>query len=408
MPLMIVEYARTMILLAQVLMIQAIISDFQSIINAKLQVEGVTLIIGESNEGKSACLRALQAACTNRFKAGQVRFDQDHATIRIKVPESPDILTVQRSWNGGSPLIKLGSRTFSKLGRTLPKEVAQYLNLGYLECSGEQYSCNFHPQFQKPLLLEFSQQKVMEMLSASSALDDLKELKECVMVDRASNKGAISGVESIISNTRESISHANDVLEVFQPLAADFDIKVDSYEVNESILQHIDEFISLLSSVELILKKEQLLQQLSTTVTAILELSQQLDDLEALVSATGLYCNTATHENTLFLAVPVCQSLSLVSSQIDDCVYLQEVLGSLESKSEAQSSLESTLTVLSKGITLEDNVLETNNNLYHLQDLFTNLSILTSFTARECELLKVVEEHLCPVCGNKVEDKIHN
>lgn len=188
---------------------QAIIKDFQSIEEVKLNIKGFTLLIGESNQGKSATLRALRAAITNRFRSGQVRNGEQQAEVGIKFSDGEPILRVVKP-EGGSATMKLGSSVFSKLGRTVPKEVADVCNM---ECIGDDgYNLNFHEQFESPMLLEFSQAKVMELLSDSEGLRDLNICKGGLLDKRSENKGAFVSLDAILSRLKNDQDRLDSVL----------------------------------------------------------------------------------------------------------------------------------------------------------------------------------------------------
>lgn len=382
-------------------MIQTIINNFQSIKEAKIKVEGMTLLVGESSQGKSACLRALQAACTNRFKAGQVRHGEDHALIRIKVPESNDVLSVLRPWAGGSPKIKLGSLEFSKLGRTLPSQVTNYLNLGFLDVSGESYSCNFHSQFQPPLLLAYSQPKVMELLSASTALDDLKEAKEVLMEQRSINKGAIAAVESIINNTIRDIVPVDLTVSKLTPLVSELTEVSDiltEVESKESIIASLKQYIQ---EIHFISSKQQVLEELSimeVTFDTINSRCEALDSLQSLLS-----------EDTLLNA-----KLDIIQDIVD--TYDEELESSI-ARVDLLSELRNTFTVCSNSEQILYKKLELINSIIDVDTYlngtsrvryaaFSELTSLKSqydiLSSREEVLLEVVDKHICPVCGSHV------
>lgn len=382
-------------------MIQAIINNFQSIEEAKLNIEGLTLIIGESSQGKSACLRALQAACTNRFKAGQVRHGEDHALIRIKTPESNEVLSVLRPWNGGSPKMKLGVQVFSKLGRTLPQQVSEFLNLGTLDVSGESYSCNFHSQFQPPLLLAYSQPKVMELLSASSALDDLKETKEALMEKRSSNKGAISAVESIIKSTSKEVDQVNSAITALEPLVEELKGLSSTLTSLEERLSLVDELLLHLSTIKNLDDKENILNQIdciSTNLSALNEhyslVNQLNEEISKLNKLTSRY-----------------DILSEISSSCDESVsdrlasvdYLLNLLHSLETNSLELEKKQKVVSVLEELVTvqsyLNDKLRVKYSSYSELHSLSLQLNLLKS---NEDNLKTIVEDHICPVCGSVV------
>lgn len=187
-----------------------IVENYQSIKKAKLKVEGITVLRGASNSGKSAFFRAVQSAMFNRFKSGVVRYGEDACSVKIRFDKGGDVLTVVRRNTGGSPQIKLGNNIWSKLNRDLPKEVRDFLNVGNLNVSNtEQYSLNFFSQFQPPLLAEYSSKKIMDILSASKAVDDLNIARKLIDQKRERNRGAFDQLDAAITETKVALTKSN-------------------------------------------------------------------------------------------------------------------------------------------------------------------------------------------------------
>lgn len=59
------------------------IENFQSIREADLEVDGLTIITGQNNSGKSAIMRAIRAVFQNRRGSNFIHEGQDHCTVRI-------------------------------------------------------------------------------------------------------------------------------------------------------------------------------------------------------------------------------------------------------------------------------------------------------------------------------------
>lgn len=381
-------------------MLDFIVNDFQSLTDVKIRVEGLTLLVGESSSGKSACLRALYAATNNRFRNGQVQYGKDHSTVKVRVPESSDILTVVRPYSG-SVSMKLGNQTFSKLGRTIPQQVSQFLNLGSLELADDKYSLTFHDQFQKPLLLEYSQKKVMELLSASKSLDDLNLCKDVTQKARQENKGAFKAVDAILTETKESLSLVKTKVEALLPLQE----KLSALE---------DLFISLDLEQEMLLDLDTLLKELRTQET-LLSLSNSVLDLSK--SLCGIDTELQDYKllkSQLLLLGEVNQDISLRSALLDKCDL--ELVSSVECLSKLSAYL-STSTILSADIErtkskvdslkeivsvqTESTLLGTNvSNLYLLQSYLSQQEALSSSIE---DLSNVLENKLCPLCHSKLE-----
>lgn len=382
-------------------MIQVIVNNFQSIEEAKFKVEGLTLIVGESCQGKSACLRALQSACTNRFKAGQVKFGEDHATIRVKVPESNSVLTVIRSWNGGSPTIKLGEKTFSKLGRTLPKEVNEFLNLGSIDFNGEVYSCNFHSQFQKPLLLEYSQQKVMELLSASSALDDLKETKGVLLLERNKNKGAISAVDSILKQTSAEIFTLKEKLSLIEPICISFNSYTEDLQSVEDRISKCESILNNVADLKTLSLQQDLLE-------SILECKANYDDNIRDVNQVSILISKLEELNNLLNKEVILEDIIAsydeeIYSRINKLNLIVDLLSEIDSLDSKEEELKKLVELLEQHKEVTDKIKDLGIKRYQLSELSSNLSSLSILSDKELSLKAIVEDNICPICGNKVK-----
>lgn len=379
-------------------MLQAIIEDFQSIEKAKLKIEGFTLILGQSNQGKSATLRALKAACTNRFKAGQVRHGQDHAMIQIKTPESQAILRCMRPWNG-SIKYKLGDELFSKVGRTLPKQINEFLNLGFLETGSENYSLNFHDQFQPPLLLAFSQAKVMELLSVSTALNDLKETKEALMIKRQENKGALATIQAIKDEAVEKVHSLEEKVKVLEPIVVEFnkvqDV-IDSIESQMDKISSIEDSVKLITSLE---KKIEILEDigliesnLQTTESILVQVKQLSGCLATVIKVSS---KIQLHEE---IVTTFDNDLESKFNALTDLLVYNKTYQDCSAKIKVEENRLSLLQEASSLAFVDDRA--THSTIYALESAIEQLGTIES---RINELKNITEEHICPFCGSKVE-----
>lgn len=422
-------------------MFQTIIKDFQSIDEAKINVDGVTIIVGETNSGKSACLRAIEAACLNRFKMGQVKQGRDYACIKFRVDKEGPVLTVARNYLGGSPRIQLGSHVFTKLGRTLPKEVATYLNIGEVSINGERYSATFHPQFSKPMLMEYSQQKVMEILSASVEFDRLKNAKELVLSDRAKCKGAVEAVQKIVEDTRVQALSAKKYLEDVKPLVNILSSKVDEFIELSNKVSAIENCVKACKSLESILSKAKTITKLLNTVTTIESLKEQSDKVAQLTLKLDLLERTKKKETVYSSIIPCATEFNTINSDISNANELSQALSDHNSvvnkieilkqlialTSEDYNSKLSKVTQLQAAIATLSEVKkigrkaikykdlssavilrqkfksELHEKQLKLSSLLEKQSALANVDNQVKQLVDIVENHICPICGNKME-----
>lgn len=215
-----------------------IVENFGPIVKANVKVEGITTLHGESNAGKSSFLKAIHAAIHNRFVRGQVRHGEEATTVKLKWTPDGEVLSVKR-FPEGSPLMKLGKHTFSKLGRSVPVEVEEFNNMGVLKVADDMYSLNFNVQFQKPLLLEYSQKKVVSILSASKGLEDWNtahaELKDL----REQNRGSFNTVDTLLTKAKENTSLFKEQLAILKsPMKKLRELQVQYLELDANLECH--------------------------------------------------------------------------------------------------------------------------------------------------------------------------
>ena len=377
-----------------------IIRNFQSIKEAKISVKGFTLLVGESSSGKSACLRAIYAATHNRFKIGQVRYGEEAATVKVRYPESDKVLTVVRR-STGSPIMKLGDEVFSKISRNVPQQVEEFNNFGVLSVSDNPYSLNFHSQFDKPLLLEFSQSKVMEILSTSKALDDLNFLHKILAEERSENRGAIGSTESILSSKNAEFSMVKYELEN-RKSSVELDNLINKVQSLEEVSSTLTEFSKLffqhnsLSSKELVLDK--LVKDLSDVVnfSEVKELGNTLSNLmvslEILSKRLELLMEVIGHSKK-------CKDLSIDVNFGKDLIRDLRILN--KSQVEIQP-LQNKMKLLREALKWYDRQCQGNILKDNISNSIQLLEVYRSYLDKEHQLEDVVNNRVCPICHSKI------
>lgn len=107
-------------------MVKLTIDNFQSIGHAELILDGLTVIVGPSDRGKSALLRAVEAALFNRAGEQFVRIGAKTAVVTLELPE-PDAAGVHRvRWEKGKGVNKfdVDGAAYAKVGKGAPDALA--------------------------------------------------------------------------------------------------------------------------------------------------------------------------------------------------------------------------------------------------------------------------------------------
>lgn len=106
------------------------VQNFQA--HQKLRIDfdpGITCIVGSSDVGKSAVLRALRWVCENQpGGAAFIRHDTKGAAVKLGTDEFT--ITRRRSATGDINTYALEDKEFKAFGRNVPEPITQCLNLG--------------------------------------------------------------------------------------------------------------------------------------------------------------------------------------------------------------------------------------------------------------------------------------
>lgn len=129
------------------------IRNWQSLRSVDLELGRLTVIVGPSNSGKSAFIRALRAAASNVRGAGHITRGAKSAAVTVHTGEA--IVTLERTETSGLyrvvDVTTGEERVFTKLGGSVPEAVTAALRIDPAPTNGA--SVNFAGQFDRPYLL---------------------------------------------------------------------------------------------------------------------------------------------------------------------------------------------------------------------------------------------------------------
>jgi AAA15 family ATPase/GTPase len=202
------------------------VTNYQSIKDADIVISGLTLLKGASNAGKSSFFKAVQSACTNRFRVGCVTFGEEATTIQIKYSDTPEYFHCTRLATGASPKIRLGTKAggyqqFDKLNRTVPLELQKFHNFGKIKAStDDEVDVNFVSQFTPPLLCNFSPRKIIDIISSSEEMTKLFKAKKILDQANADLKGSVKILTELVAETKDKVHENTQKKKKLPPKAA--------------------------------------------------------------------------------------------------------------------------------------------------------------------------------------------
>lgn len=195
------------------------IKDFQIIKNASLTFSpGLNCIIGQSNNGKSAILKATKAAIYNVPGTTSVRLGCNSYAVGIQANGHTIIFQ-----KGANSAYKVDGVTLGKIGRTQIPEVANALRINELNLNGTNEEINFLDQMEKPFLLDRSETELFRFIVDSGkdsnvtlALKTITQDRQQITRDITTTEGRLEQVELLLKQQEETLKDSDNKLKLFQ------------------------------------------------------------------------------------------------------------------------------------------------------------------------------------------------
>ena len=191
------------------------IKDFQSLKNVEIElVPGLNLVVGKTNIGKTAIIRAIDSALFNIGNDDFVRSGQKFCGVSID--NGTHKMTYARSAIGKNEKTAYqfdDGVVQRKVGRTQLEEVQKYFNIRDVRMqNGTKVKLNFWYQNDKPFLMDKTAGQLYEFLSLSSC-DKYTKVLKVMQGDEKSLKSDIAILTSEIDTYKKLITKKQEVLD---------------------------------------------------------------------------------------------------------------------------------------------------------------------------------------------------
>jgi len=142
------------------------IQNFQPIEDVELTVEGLTVIVGPSNVGKSSIVRAISSATTNQPPPRYVRHGAKVAEVCINTGDKGFL------WRKGDGVseYEYGGTKLEKTGRQVPDIVGD-CGFGSIRAGRSDISVQIAPQFKPMCLLSETGHTIADVISSTSGIN---------------------------------------------------------------------------------------------------------------------------------------------------------------------------------------------------------------------------------------------
>jgi DNA repair exonuclease SbcCD ATPase subunit len=139
--------------------------NFQAWAHLKLPLSPVTVIIGETNAGKSSILRGLSCVLFNSMEGqAMVKSGANLTEVVVATDDGHEV-----TWSRGNNVNRytLNGQLYDKPGRSVPTPVQEALRIHELEFDGETVRLQWAPQMDAPFLLADSGAKATRMMGVA-------------------------------------------------------------------------------------------------------------------------------------------------------------------------------------------------------------------------------------------------
>jgi exonuclease SbcC len=181
------------------------INNFQSLKSVHIELGPLTVIVGDSNCGKSALVRSVQALASNVRGNSIVTHGYKIASVSATTDSAK--VTLEKGEGHGSYRVVHGDseKEFTKLAGEVPEDVSRVLELDPVK---EGLSLNFAPQHEPPFLLTSSGSVV------ARTLGDLTKVSTVLEAVREANRRRTSTTSDLKLRSKDldSLSNAPELL----------------------------------------------------------------------------------------------------------------------------------------------------------------------------------------------------
>lgn len=188
--------------------------DFQSWKRFDLEVSGFTVIVGSSNRGKSALIRALRGVLRNQVQAAHIRKGEKTTEVSLQVNSDPVIKLVR---NSSTTNYTVGEEAFSKLGGEVPDPVDD-LRLGAISLGSGTLDPIFAGQFDSQFMMNLTPAELNSVFGMFSNTQPLNFGKKSVGQSNSEINSQAKLLANAIQDGHTRVAKMREIAEHFDKL----------------------------------------------------------------------------------------------------------------------------------------------------------------------------------------------
>ena len=132
------------------------ITNFKSIGHAEFDLGKINVLTGHSNLGKSNVVNAIHCLVHNCWDSSYLKWGQKKCSVRL-TDDTGEWVEYQHDQSSASYLLSTNPQPFTKIGKTVPNEVSDFLKMNYVQFDEDlKLDFNFERQFDPAFIISLS------------------------------------------------------------------------------------------------------------------------------------------------------------------------------------------------------------------------------------------------------------
>ena len=413
--------------------------NFEIIDDLELELkDGITVIVGASNNGKSSIIRLLRAILYNLNGDASIQQGQDAYTLGI-IDNGSKVIVKRDMTASNKTVYSVNGTILKKVGRNIVPEVEDALNIKVVDINKKKVELNFLKQMEYPFLIGETGSFIYDFLSSSSNQTDFSELLKLMKTDQkeiSDNKKNLEGQTDVLKDmfqtskdTYEKLQDVNTVTDMI----FDFDTKIQYLQKLEDTIKSLEyadaNIFNLNNRMDLLLSKIKVLSDLDNIIKSyndnieMFHFCDYIKSIEDKILSQSITLRMLDDLNNELDLSSLTELQDVCSSKAQELIDFQDRLFGIENIIELSDKLknvnnsnENVLNTLNEVLLLNNDLnalevdkLELLKHIENNQMLVDNLYVETfKYNETVDALLKnkneLSEFDACPVCGSTLKE----
>lgn len=389
------------------------IKDFQIVKSASLEfIPGLTVIQGESNNGKSALFRAIKSCIYNEPGTTNVRVGCKNYMVGIEHKGHKVIFQ-----KGENSLYMIDGQQFNKVGKTQVPEVASALGIKALSINDSTEKINFWDQMEKPFLLDRNSSDLFRFIVDSGEDDNLNTTlrtmvsdKNKLNTDKNLKEGSIATLKQQIDTMEQTLAGSKEKIELCENVISFGPMTSKLLTINNTITNITNKEKEIEETTNTLNKQKEVKQELENKINT---LSYNISRKEQLQDAVNKYLITSSTLDSINETLKNKVDFKVITPKVDKIIKDKSILGEKLTRINELNTLLSTIKSTKIDMTIGQDEINRLSTLKGVLDRIGYLQdTLNQVENRKLQLDKEYEPFIneyksidvCPYCGNKLHD----